>query len=251
MKSYAVSTKTGSIRSGETDSLFTPGRLAPGAHGVVLLHGSSAPSNFTDLTHWATNMLAGLVAGSGLPCIAGEMSGQSFANDAVMADIDTAVTYMANLTDVSSSRFHLIGASMGAYVGLRYATEHPERVASYTGMIPLCDLVYAYENNTLGLRAQIGTAWGVTYPTPLPARADVTSTASALNGVVPARFYYATDDTVIPTATVTAMAATTGGTAVNLGNAGGHNEPSIKAIIDRGGVGTAAELLNFLHSNGA
>ncbi len=250
MRSYSLVTKVGNIRSGETDSVWLPNPLHASARGAVLLHGSSAPANYTDLLHYGANMLAGLIALDGIPCVAGAMSGQSFGNDASMTDIDNAVDYLADESPIDPSKVHLVGCSMGAFVGLRYAIENPQKVASFTGLIPLCDLIAAYNNNTLGLRAQIGTAWGVTYPTALPAAANISSSAAALAATVPCQFYYAQDDAVVPAASVSTMVATTGGQGYNLGNSGGHNEPSLIAAMNLGGTVSARQIIDFMHENG-
>lgn len=253
MKVGAGTPGTDCVRVGERDYIFKPGRQRPaGKFGVVLLHGSGAPIQYASVASWASGALAGLIAQAGIPCIAAEMSGQAFGNDAAMTDIGNAINYLAAQTGVPSTKIHVIGISMGAYTGLRYAANNVSKVASFTGIIPLCDLDYIYQGNVGGLRAQIGTAWGVTYPTALPAGAIISSSAAALNGVVPSQMYYSTVDALIPTAQVTTMGTTIGASPVTaVDSTYGHNEGSIQAAVDLGGAGTAQQIINFLIANGA
>lgn len=253
MKSYSMSMQVGNVRAAERDYLFTPNPQRPaGKYGAVLLHGSSAPIQYGVVNSWASGALAGLIAKEGIPCIAAEMSGQAFGNAAAMTDITNAITYMGAQLGTPTTKAHLIGISMGAYTGLRYAITNPTKVASFTGIIPLCDLDYIYQNNVAGLRAQIGTAWGVTYPAALPAGAIISSTAAALAGNIPSRLYYSTVDALIPTAQVTTMGTTIDAEAVvAVDNTHGHTEGSVQLVVNRGGTGTAQEVIDFLLENGA
>lgn len=66
-----------------------------------------------------------------------------------------------------------IGTSMGTTDLLVYALEHPGDVAWLVLFCPVFDPAGYYAADTAGSRSAIGTGWGVTYPTPLPAEADV------------------------------------------------------------------------------
>lgn len=253
MSGYSVSTRVGNVRSGETDSLFTPIKKRPaGKYGVVLLHGSGAPQQYTAVQSWASVALAARIASAGIPCVSATMSGQAFGNDNAMTDITSAIDYMGAQLGTPTSKVHLIGISMGAYTGLRYAVNNTAKVASFTGIIPLCDLNYIYQNNIAGLRPQIETAWGVTYPAALPSGAIISSSAAALNGAVPSQLFYSTADALIPTSQVTTMGATIGANPVQaVDSTAGHNEPSIQKAVDLGGAGTTKTIIDFLLANGA
>ena len=103
-------------------------------------------------------------------------------------------------------------------------------------MLPLCDIVAVYNANTGGFQAAIAGAWGVSAPAALPAGADITASAAAIQAAgIPTRFYYDDADTLITPASVLAMAGVTGGTAVEIPEDLGHAESEINAASLIGG----------------
>lgn len=249
---YKLTTGFGNITAGEYDNVWAP-TVRRSGYGVVLLHGAGASQEFVDVTRLHSIRTPSWLGWAGIPMVAGEMGGDTFASDVTM--VDDAIDWMgAVMPDLDTSKVHLIGISMGGAVGLRYAIENPSRVASYTGVIPLLNIQSAYTTNYGSLRAQIEAAWGVTYPAALPAGAAIHTGAAALNGVIPSRVYYAGNDTVIDPAVTQAVAATMGATAVDLGT-NGHSEASLADWIARGSAGDPgaglAEQIAFLIANGA
>jgi pimeloyl-ACP methyl ester carboxylesterase len=251
---YSVSVRIGNIQAGETDSLFLPGENARGAtkYGVLLLHGATAPQAFQDTTRWASAQIGGRIAEAGIPCLAGQMGGDTFANDTAMTRIGQARTYLAAASGCSNAKILLVGASMGAALALRYAGENPAQVAGVVGIIPLVNIDAIYQANTLGLRAAIGTAWGVVYPAALPANANLTVKAAPMaDGVVPSILYYSDADAAINPADVIAMANTIDAELVehdptNLG----HTEGGINNIGTYGD-GNWSHMVEWLKDHGA
>lgn len=93
----------------------------------------------------------------------------SFGNDASIAAFDAAVDwFLTNVTPDSDGKIVAHGGSMGAIVVLNWARAHPAKVAAVVLAAPLLDLATAYEENPFSLRDEIGAAYGVTYPTPIP-----------------------------------------------------------------------------------
>lgn len=251
MTYYEMRTRTGGIVTAQEDAVWFPsGNRATGKPGVILLHGATAPSQFNSHNaRWESVALGAALARAGFGVIAGAMGGDTFANDAVMGYVTNAHAYLAAQTGASSTRVHLVGVSMGGAVGLRWAIQNPTKVASYTGIIPLVDIDNLYQSNAGGLRASIGTAWGVTHPTALPAGANLPAQAGALSGVVPTQLFYAADDTQIPASTVIAMGTTLGAEAINVGNLG-HTEAAIGAVGDLS-TPKWQGLIDFLEENGS
>jgi pimeloyl-ACP methyl ester carboxylesterase len=251
MSSYSVYSRVNNIVTGEVDTLFVPGERRDAAKfGVVLLHGSSADYQFVDRTRTASRQIGPLLAMAGIPCVVGTMRGNAHSNDNKMAAITAARTYMDTTLGLTGGKVGLLGVSMGGGDALRWAANNPTLVSCLVGIMPSTNILGIYENNTGGLRAAIGTAWGVTDPTPLPAGANLAAQIPAIDTAnIPNRLYYATDDTLIAPADVIAAAALTGGTATSVGT-GGHTDVPVQTVLDLG-AGYGDELIQFLYANGS
>lgn len=249
---YKIRATTGNVTVGESEMLFLPSKPRPaGKFGVILLHGSGADyAMFADSPHWASTQIPAFLARAGIPSLSIQMGGNTYANDTAMTAITAAIAYLASAAGVPSTKVCLLGISMGGGTAMRYASLNPSKVAAVAGLIPQSNIIRNYEENTIGLRAGIGTAWGVTYPTPLPSGADLVALAPAMNGVVPSTLWYDDADTVILPADVIALGTAAGSTLVEVPPDLGHTESTTKAIVDLG-AGSASEIINFFMANGA
>lgn len=150
-------------------------------------------------------------------------------------------TMDANTSDsakgaASSANRIAIGISGGCGAMVNYIGKSPGHVADFAALVlilPLWDLDYHYQNDLpTGSRAAIGTAWGITHPTALPANASPKDNAALISAAaIPTRIYYATDDTICDATRaaemVTALGA--GASSISLG-ALGHTDAAIGAI---------------------
>lgn len=246
---YLLKARTGNIRAAETDYLIEPTRnVRRSGYGGIFLHGSGAPNEWADPLSYESSKLAANIAAAGIPCVAGTMSGQAWGNDAEVTDVGNAFDYLVAETGVPDTKVFLIGASMGGVAMIRWANANPTKVAGIVGIIPLTNLAYFYANNIGGAGAQIGTAWGVTYPAALPAGSDTQAMAASLAGI-PGRIYYSGSDATIRPVDSTGFASAAGWTATNLGTLG-HSENTIGQLVDLG-AGHSAEVIDFLKANGA
>lgn len=253
MRSVVVTTTTGDVESGETNTKMIPSWFRPGVpYPIVIgLHGAGVPQQYSDLSRWGSFQLAHLLAMKGIPFFSAQMHGDVFGTVGMMAAINDTIAWAGTVTGLPTTKVHIIGISKGAYDGMQYARQNPTKVASYTGIIPLCDIVTMYNTNAGGLQAEIGSSWGVTYPTPLPSAADITSTAAAMNGAVPSQLLYSGVDAFIPPSTVTAMSSVIGASRLsNIDSSYGHAEGTINEAVSLGGAGTAADIANFIMSHG-
>lgn len=252
MSYYTMSFKSGNIFAGETDQLWLPSEARAGKYGAILLHGATAPNQFADHTRWGSVPIPAALAKAGIPSVAGVMGGDVFANDPHMTRITAAKTYLTSNSQASPSKVHLIGISMGAGAAIRWASQNPTLVASVTAIIPMVNISDIYVNDKLGQRAAIGTAWGVTYPTALPAGADLLTQASTIkNNGIPGRILYSDADAVINVSDVTAMAGATGWTAIeNDPVNSGHTETTINGMGGYSGTDWSY-VVSFLLANGA
>lgn len=144
----------------------------------------------------------------------------------------------------ATGKVFLVAISMGSLLALNYAQAHPASVAAIVGILPAIDLDNIRDNTAF--KAAISSAWGTgTWTAPgtpaLPGGANpaVAGNHSAI-GAIPQRLYYAPDDAIVATATVTAFASAVGSSVslVNLG-AGGHSDASVGHV-------SASDVLAFL-----
>lgn len=244
---YSAKYGISNIQSGESDSLFLPGGNAHNGYGVVLLHGAGTPTQFQEIARWASGQIPARLCEAGFACVSGQMGGDTFANDTAMTRIGQARTYLEANADVDPDKVILVGFSMGGSLAWRYAGLNPSEVAAIAGIMPLCDMDEIYQGNLGGLRAAIGTAWGVTYPTALPADAHpLTQYAAAITGAnIPSRIYYSDADTFISTTSISAMGTALGTTPIEHDptNAG-HTETGFNNIGTYGD-GDWSDLVDF------
>lgn len=238
----------GGIQPGEISMVTLPAKIRKDAYPTLFLHGAGA-TNANFLTggyaQCAIQQIASRALGS--PTLAGLMGGDVFANDTGMARITAATAYLNTLLSANYQKFHLIGVSMGGAMALRWAAQNPTKVASITGFIPLTDIITAYNTDAGGLRASIGTAWGVTYPTPLPAGADLEAQASIISDAkIPTQFLYANNDTIIPPAETLQMASLIKGAVTYDVGPFGHSEISILSGIQSIGKGDGRIVSDFV-----
>lgn len=222
----------GGIQGGEVTFLTIPNKSSRGSYPTIYLHAAGATNaNFLQNNYAEIAIHQHLARELATPVVTGLLGGDTFANDTAMARIDAALSYINSAVGTNYTKFHLFGTSMGASLALRYASLNPTKVVSLTGVIPLTNLISTYEGDLGGLRASIGTAWGVTYPTPLPAGADLVAQAPVIaNAKIPCQFYYANNDTICLPADVLAMAALTKGKAYDVG-ALGHSQGAVFAAF--------------------
>lgn len=251
MNGYKMSYSQGRIRAANTDQLFTPFTIRGASKfGVMALHGATAPDNFALGSRWQSSKIISHVAHAGIPVVSGQMSGDSFANDNAMTDMTNALPLLAQ-AGCSTTKVHLIGMSMGCLLAIRWAGLNPTKVASIQGVIPATSIDRLYQTNAGGLRASIGTAWGVTYPTPLPAGADLTGAyATILANSIPVRLHYTSSDAFIDPAGLIADAALMGATTVDLGGTSGHTEATI-GLFNALGSGDSTDYISWIEGLGA
>lgn len=210
------------IQTGELDSLWEPSEVDEDKNPIILLHGSGVNNYnmFIQGARYACCLLGPLGALSGRKVVAGWFGGQTFGNDTLVSRVDAALTL------VGGTRAHILGVSMGGAGAVRYGALNPTKTASVMGITPLSDIDAIYQANRLGLRADIGTAWGVTYPTALPAQSNLAVTHGpvlAANGT-PRRLLYSTADTSVLPAEVVTLATSMGITAQVVDTTSGHTE---------------------------
>lgn len=233
MTGYRASTALGRVTPGETDTIWTPRTPRIGKRGVVLVHGSGAPTQFIDPTAQPSSVaLAAALASAGIPCVAAEFGGDKWANTAnVMAGIAAAKTLLHSTFPLShATQICVLGVSMGGAGAIRYAQLNPSLIAGVVGIIPAYDMKYEYANIS-GVAAPIEAAWGFSGIGNYPAAADLATNAPSAAGI-PILTGYASNDTTVPPAPVIAYHNSVGGLPDDLVNLGtlGHTDAAVGAM---------------------
>lgn len=188
---------------------------------IIVCHGAGGTALDTSIDYFA-RVWRQLVMKDDMVVVASTQS-QTYGNATSDARVTAALSYARNTLNANGPAV-LFGASMGFNTAVKYALEHPAEVGCIIGLIPLIDLQANRVSNTLSLRANIDTAWGVTYPAALPAGSNPYTRAAELD--VPIQLWYANNDVV--SENIAAFAATTGAQVNDVG-ALGHTDPAMYA----------------------
>lgn len=207
--------------------------------GIVWCHGSLQN---------ATSVRPEAFAAAGYPVITADLcaaaySLRNWANDDHIDAIGDAVTYLTGTLGAKTDKVCLYGVSMGAAGALAWARANLSSVAACTVVLPVLDIDDIYQNDKNSLRASIGTAYGVTYPTSLgdlSTHAPVSFGASDLAGL-PLKMWASSDD---PIASTTASCTSWDG------------KGATKTVVDLGAVAhdgssiSYADVVAFFDANG-
>lgn len=232
--------------SSEITYLWVPNVQRANTIPVILSHGATAPDNFAKISWPKTSALVAAIASAGIPCIAHYQNGDKWANDTVMSRIDGMLAYVSSKTGCRSDKSHQFGISMGGGAAIRYTALNVDKVASLCANIPMSNMTAMYTNDLpAGARAGIGTAWGVTYPTALPAGTNLPGLAVNIKSAgIPSIFNYSTIDAYIVPSDVQTIATAAGGTAVAIDNTYGHADGTIGNV-------DVNDYIKFLVANGS
>lgn len=225
----------GASTRSSTRNAWTP-RRSPGYPAILFFPSSGGSSDqYYDASNATTGPRARLLQrlnDLGFPCIADAMGGANlFGNATATTAVAAAYTASQSLTFRTGTPVICVACSMGNTTAVNWARQNTSKCLGIVSAFGLTDLVDAYVNNRAGLGAAVGTAWGVTSPTPLPSNASPLANASEL-GSIPWRGWGASDDTTCPPSTQTAFAsAVTDGVYTQLG-AIGHDDDVITTAFD-------------------
>jgi|GEM_PF-4718237 len=248
---YSMSSASGTIASGEIDTIWKPRSPRAGKHGVILCHAYTFMYTYSDpVVSVHAVQLAAFLASNGITCISGQMGnadvvGDNWANDQAMSRVTAAWNVLIGM-GCDASKVNLLGISMGGATVARWAMLNPSSVGAVYGIMPVSDISDIYVNQRVSnARTSIGGAWGVTYPTPLPAGADLAGQAS-LAAAVPCRLDYGSADTTVIPSTVAALAAAWGAncTATVTDTTNNHGDGIIANT-------SPSTVLNFFVANGS
>lgn len=238
----SISSGSGRVQASETDLWIRPSRgfQFGSRRGVLYAHqGTASGLAPIDYTNFAgTARLLDAIAGYGYVVASQDLGGTAhWGNTTAQARVGATDSWLLASTAAGASTADRIavGISMGGAAAVNYFGKSPGHVADLAALVlilPALNLDFYYQNDTGSARAPIETAWGITYPTALPANADPqTNMALIAAATIPTRIYFASDDPIQDSAMATANLAALGGngSTVNLG-ALGHTDAAIAAI---------------------
>lgn len=227
----AVSYGGDRVHTGEIDTILEP-RLNVPRPGVTFFHGATG-----DGTDAVTPSQAGQYRllrdlARRYPMTVAPLGGiQTWAQQLVVDRAIESMDFLEEELGCPEDDHVLFGGSMGSIAALIVAALVPTRVRCVVTYLTIPDLVSIYNEDVEGAQAPIGTAHGVTHPTPLPAGATPLDHVEVLSGI-PWLGYYSTDDQFNTPQQVTDFAFDVGGTVVSLG-ALGHTQAHIAEVADR------------------
>lgn len=242
---------TGRVIGAEQDCVWVP-RTMTRRYVVVAFHGApgvAATGLTPDTTPgWFGACLA--LRNAGCVVVQADWDLQAWGGDTLLGHIETFRTGLATLLTtldvpgrsvLDSSKLVIFSGSMGGANGFRYQEQYPTRVAGHAGIAPVSDLTGYYtgtyrwgSDQGTTYQANIGTAYGVTYPTALPASADMYDNAALITS--PTWIGYSTADTTVPAAQNQAMATALGShaTAVQVSTSALHGDAETLAALGFG-----------------
>lgn len=133
--------------------------------------------------------------------------------------LTSAKAYAQGTLGAKGGPVGLLGTSMGTVAELNWARANLSSTACVAASAALLDLGYEYTNNVNGYAAEISAAWG---GAPGVSADPMQNTASYAG--LPMKMWFATNDTVAPTARAQAFVDATGCESASLGAVG--HQPS-------------------------
>lgn len=172
------------------------------------------------------------------PVLAIDDAGMAFANASDIADMTAALNFLHNQPGVDSGPVGCIAVSQGNTVAMNYYRDFPGTISCVAGIIPLVDMEDVRTNDNEGFRDEIDSAWGVTYPTPLPEGANPADDPPL---GLPWQAWYSAWDNIVTEQTVLNMATVLDAEAINVGD-NGHSPLTVAAVDSK-------QMIRFLKEN--
>lgn len=230
---YSLSATLGKATAGDKDALYTPRVPLKGARGVLLCHGAGVGVDewYDTAVNPSSVKIAAALAAAGFTCFASDFGMGTWGNATGVARLDAGATFLKSLPNVAQDKVLLVGVSMGNQNAVQYAIAHPANVAAIAGIEPVSSITDIYANDRGSNRNGIQNAWGVAYPTALPATADTSLNNNWLPARdIPYKAYYSTADTVVLPATVTDLATKLNGVASIISTTLNHSDANVGQV---------------------
>lgn len=220
----STATTVGTYNSGEGYTAYVPVGYNGAKPIVFYMHGYGS-----DHTQMQTASYNGVIddicfglAELGYVAMSIDGGGTShWGNDTMIASIDAAIAYANASFGAPTTNVSFIGGSMGG-LSLAWIRVNLADTGCFVGLTPVSDLTNSGVDTPYG--ANIDTAYGGTYSnaTDGPAHNPVVFAAGGDLAGLAYKSWYGASDTTVPGSTVTAVAASIGGTASAVSVTGTH-----------------------------
>lgn len=210
--------------------------------GVIVCHGATAvETRFIDGVAPQQQRIVQAIAEAGYPCLAHRQVGDAWGNDAAIAKVALAKTFLQGTLGAKSGKIFLLGGSMGALLAMAYARANPTLVQGLILFLPVSDLQDIVTNNRGALAASANAAYSGGYSNATyGATHNPTTFAATLSGI-PVQTFYATDDTTVIPSTVTGVMTAIGGVDLHTVT-GGHADAAMSGVA-------SSTIVSFLNAN--
>lgn len=222
-------------------AMFPKYKTPTAAVGVLYCHGAGSDATSAQTFGGAAEVLAKLADTH--PVLSCDLGGLApWANDASIAKVDQAYTYLTNQMGALPGKVVLVGTSMGGATQAVWAAKNQSKVSCMVGLIPVCDISDIVVNNRTGAAASINVnyvggwtenVYGATH------NPQTLALAGKFAGI-PIRTYYGNTDLICVPATQLAFAAASGAIATQLN--GDHTSTTLAQV-------SPAEVAAFVASN--
>ena len=218
------SLSSGRFTSGVVDGFIAP-RIRRDKPLVVACHGAGITVTAAGWLEVSELYIVEALAAAGYPVVIPTLT-DLWGNATATNRVADAITWgRANLGGNNDPVVGL-GGSAGMISVLHAHDITP--MACAVGIIPALDMENLRDTDAVGVRSEIDTAWGVTYPAALPAGANPAENTSNYTDL-PMQLHYSTTDAVTLPISTTDFATATGAELVDLGT-NGHTEASVAAV---------------------
>lgn len=175
------------------DAFLVP-RLHPYGRPVMYLHGSSADAGeiVGSTATGSIRLINTAIADAGF-AMAAVTATQLWGNATSLTRLTSGRDWLVDTLLAQDAPVALVGVSHGTAWAFAYAAVNPSLVSAIVGILPIADVENVRDDDLGGHRSDIDTAWGITYPTPLPQAGNPLLNTATLAGV-PMQLWYASDD---------------------------------------------------------
>lgn len=199
--SYGCVFGTGRIVASQADAVMQPRWRRGERIGVVYAHGGNGVPSYIGLGQGSRHFVQ-MARDFGYPSAGTYLTALPWGNATAQGRVRSTRTYLQSSLGARSGGVIIFAVSQGTAAAMTVAADHPDEVLGVVSFLPAFDLDNLRELDPFNSRAGIDAAWGVTYPTPLPADANPALRKDDLADM-PILMFYATNDGFIPTSVVT------------------------------------------------
>lgn len=222
-------------RPGSTDWIGYPRdyRFDASTPGVIFASGGggAGATKAGDPTNYAGQVFVSRQLARRFPTVTVNYEGLQFGSPTIRNSLLSIKTWMETALNTTPGPCFGIGVSLGNLNLLTTEKHHPGFAYSVVGITPATVIQNIYDEDRGGFRSDIELAYGITFPAPLPAGAELLDGIEASTlPELPYRAYYADDDVLtLPSELEQVVAGMNNAETFSVGNLG-HSEAACMAV---------------------